>query len=79
MEWALQHLIGLQLWPFLGILIWLRQVFIDLHKLSLILPPIDAIIGSSDGLIHLWKCSQDFKKLEPILNIPVVSIKPIFV
>ncbi|CAG2120198.1 unnamed protein product, partial [Medioppia subpectinata] len=29
--------------------------------------------GSSDGLIRLWKCSQDFRKLEPIVNIPVVG------
>ncbi|CAG2182816.1 unnamed protein product, partial [Oppiella nova] len=29
--------------------------------------------GSSDGTIRLWKCSQDFRKLEPIVNIPVVG------
>lgn len=31
--------------------------------------------GSSDGMIRLWKCSEDFKKLEPLFNIPVVSVK----
>jgi len=29
--------------------------------------------GSSDGLIRLWKCSQGFKKLEPIVDIPVIG------
>ena len=27
--------------------------------------------GSNDGLIRLWKCSNDFRKLEKIREIPV--------
>jgi hypothetical protein len=29
--------------------------------------------GSKDGSVRLWKCSADYKKLEPICAIPIVS------
>ncbi|XP_054156417.1 U3 small nucleolar RNA-interacting protein 2-like [Oppia nitens] len=29
--------------------------------------------GSCNGLVRLWKCSQDFRKLEPIINISVTG------
>jgi len=29
--------------------------------------------GSKDGCVRLWKCTAEYRKLEPLFTIPIVS------
>ncbi len=31
--------------------------------------------GSRDGCVKLWQCGKEFKSLEPLFSVPVVSAK----